>query len=73
MKDYVEQRLKELREEMEIGQKQLSKLEARSAELRNTLLRISGAVQALEEVLAHGQQRSPTHSPPAASTHREAS
>ncbi|RKG79687.1 hypothetical protein D7W79_09810 [Corallococcus exercitus] len=55
MKDYVEQRLAELRGELDLGQKQLAMLEARSAELKQTLLRISGAIQVLEDVMAHGQ------------------
>lgn len=54
MNDHIEQRLKELKAEFEAGQKMLSELEARQLDLRNTLLRISGAVQVLEEVLAAG-------------------
>lgn len=53
MKSYVERRLKELRDEMEIGQRQLSALEARVADLRSTLFRIGGAIQVLEDVLAN--------------------
>lgn len=45
-------RLKELRSEFESGQKALAELENRQANLRNTLLRISGAIQVLEEELA---------------------
>lgn len=56
MKDYVEQRLAELRGELDLGQKQLALLEARGTELRQTLLRISGAIQVLEDVMAHGQR-----------------
>jgi len=52
MKEQLEQRLKELRAEFEAGQKMLAEVESKRAELRNTLTRISGAVQVLEEELA---------------------
>jgi prefoldin subunit 5 len=48
----LEQRLKALRDELETGQKMLADVEARRAELQQTILRISGAVQVLEELLA---------------------
>ena len=55
----IEQRLKELKGEFEAGQKMLAELETRQANARNTLLRISGAIQALEELLSpakpHGE------------------
>lgn len=51
MKQQLEQRLNELRSEFESGQKALAELENRQADLRNTLLRISGAIQVLEEEL----------------------
>jgi hypothetical protein len=47
MKQQLEQRLKELRTEFESGQKALADLEVKQANLRNTLLRISGAIQVL--------------------------
>jgi hypothetical protein len=52
MRDYVEQRLKDLREEFETGQKQLAAMEVRTNDLKSTLFRISGAIQVLEEVLS---------------------
>jgi len=52
MKQKLEQRLKELRTEFESGQKTLAELETKQMNLRNTLLRISGAIQVLEEELA---------------------
>lgn len=50
MRERLEQRLAELKAEYESGQKMLADLEARRAELKNTLLRISGAVLVLEEL-----------------------
>jgi hypothetical protein len=41
-----------LREEFGRGQQQLSLLEQKRGEVRDTLLRISGAIQVLEELLA---------------------
>ena len=52
MKQQLENRLKELRSEFESGQKALADLEHQQANLRNSLLRISGAIQVLEEELA---------------------
>lgn len=52
MREQLEKRLKELREEFEAGQKMLTELETKQANLRKTLLRISGAVQVIEEELA---------------------
>lgn len=48
----LEQRLKELRTEFESGQKMMAELESKQANLRDTLLRISGAIQVLEELIA---------------------
>jgi predicted nuclease with TOPRIM domain len=52
MKEQLQQRLNELKAEYESGQKMLAELETKQANLRNTLLRISGAIQVLEEELA---------------------
>ncbi len=52
MSDRLEERLKGLRSDFEAGQKMLSDFEAKEANLRSTLLRISGAIQVLEEMLA---------------------
>ena len=51
MKDQLEERLKELKAEFESGQKMLAELEARQTSLWESLLRISGAIQVLEEEL----------------------
>lgn len=50
MKPQLEQRLQELRAEFESGQKMLADLESKQANLRDTMLRISGAIQVLEEL-----------------------
>jgi predicted nuclease with TOPRIM domain len=55
MREQLEQRLTQLKAEFEEGQKMLADLEARQTNLRSTLLRISGAVQVLEELLTEGQ------------------
>ncbi|WP_079432560.1 hypothetical protein [Zoogloea sp. LCSB751] len=52
MKNHLEARLHELRDEYEAGTQVLSDLQKKQDELRSTLLRISGAIQVLEEVLA---------------------
>ena len=52
MREQLTQRLAELKAEYESGQKMLAELEAKQANLRETLLRISGAIQVLEEELA---------------------
>jgi predicted nuclease with TOPRIM domain len=51
MKEQLKQRLNGLKTEFESGQKMLADLEAKQANLRDTLLRISGAIQVLEEML----------------------
>ena len=54
MKEKLKQRLKELRAEFEAGQKMLAEMELKQENLRNTLMRISGAIQVLEEELGTG-------------------
>ncbi len=51
MKEQLEKRLKALKTEFETGQKTMAELETNQANLRETLLRISGAIQVLEEEL----------------------
>ncbi|MDT7581491.1 MAG: hypothetical protein QOK35_2755 [Pseudonocardiales bacterium] len=50
MRAGAERRLGELRSEFEAGRRMLAELDARRAELQQTLLRIEGAVQVLEEL-----------------------
>ncbi|MBD2158527.1 hypothetical protein [Leptolyngbya sp. FACHB-16] len=52
MKEKLQQRLQSLKSEFEEGQKILAELEAKQTNLHQTLLRISGAIQVLEEVLS---------------------
>ena len=52
MRQGLEQRLQELKAEHTAGQKMLVDLEAKQVSLRETLIRISGAIQVLEEELA---------------------
>jgi len=51
MREQLEKRLDELKAEYEQGEKMLSDLDARREQVRQTLLRISGAIQILEEIL----------------------
>jgi predicted nuclease with TOPRIM domain len=51
VREKLEQRLTELRAEYESGRRALAELEQKQATLRDTVLRISGAIQVLEEEL----------------------
>jgi hypothetical protein len=51
VREQIEERLAALRQEYEAGGRMLADLEARRVELQQTLLRIGGAVQVLEELL----------------------
>jgi len=56
MEDRLKERLAQLREEFSTGQTQLVQAEARVRELRETLLRISGAIQVLSEELGESEE-----------------
>ncbi|HJQ29585.1 MAG TPA: hypothetical protein VJ827_09595 [Rubrobacter sp.] len=62
MRERLEQRLAELRTEFESGQQTLDQLETQATTVRQTLLRISGAIQVLEEELGepHGNSSEDT-------------
>jgi predicted nuclease with TOPRIM domain len=60
MRTQLEARLQQLKAEYEAGKKQLADLEASEANLRETLLRISGAIQVLEEELARTKEQAGT-------------
>lgn len=51
MREQLEKRLAELKAEYEAGEKLALEYESKLANLRTTMLRISGAVQVLEETL----------------------
>ncbi len=53
----MKERLAELKAEFERGQQHLQALDEQRVRLRDTLLRISGAIQVLEELLAGEEQR----------------
>jgi predicted nuclease with TOPRIM domain len=57
MKDQLVQRLQELKAEYESGQKMLADLQAKQANLEKTMLRISGAIQVLEELIAASEDQ----------------
>jgi predicted nuclease with TOPRIM domain len=54
MRQQIQARLEELKKELEAGQAELQKVEMQRTYLRETVLRIDGAVQVLEELLAGG-------------------
>jgi hypothetical protein len=54
MEETIKGRLAALRADFEAGERELVALEERSAELRRLLLRLSGAIQVLEELAAAG-------------------
>ncbi len=55
MRTQLEKRLAELKAEYEAGQKMLAELEKKCNEVEATLLRLSGAIQVIEEMLAQEQ------------------
>lgn len=57
MREQLEKRLEQLRSELESGSKMLSDLQTKESDLRETLLRITGAIQVLEEELGQGDQQ----------------
>ncbi|MEB3294553.1 MAG: hypothetical protein VKJ24_15460 [Synechococcales bacterium] len=58
MKAQLEQRLTDLKQEFESGEKMLQELDIKRTNLQQTLLRISGAIQVLEEILASDPESS---------------
>ena len=64
MREKIQARLTELRGELEAGEAELARVEQQRTYLRETLLRISGAVQVMEELLAEehpAERRSAGH------------
>jgi predicted nuclease with TOPRIM domain len=56
MREQLQERFEALKKEYEIGQSRLKELEAESTYIRETMLRISGAIQVLQELL-DGEKR----------------
>jgi septal ring factor EnvC (AmiA/AmiB activator) len=52
MQKQLTNRLRELKAEFEAGQAKLTEIESQASNLRSMILRISGAIQVLEEELA---------------------
>ena len=59
MREKLEERLKSLKAELEAGERMLADLETKRSSLRETLLRISGAIQVLEEELGRTSRDEP--------------
>ena len=55
----LEPRLAVLREEYDAGQAQLRALDQRVRDLQNTMMRISGAITVLEEMLGEDRAKQP--------------
>jgi hypothetical protein len=68
MREQIQARLEELKKELETGQAELHKLETQRTYLHETVLRISGAVQALEELLREDQSNRGTQGAPEENT-----
>jgi len=56
MKEQIKERIQQLKAEYESGQKMFAALEPQESNLRTTMLRISGAIQVLEELLAKAEE-----------------
>jgi hypothetical protein len=54
MQDRLRERIAELKAEFDKGQTKLAELEGQTREVQHTLLRISGAIQVLEELMEAG-------------------
>lgn len=61
MRDQLERRLAELKSEFETGQARLRDLSQQQAHVQETLLRISGAIQVLEELIGEQQSGANSH------------
>jgi predicted nuclease with TOPRIM domain len=55
MTNQIEARLTQLQAEYQKGQERLTALEHEATKVRDAMLRISGAIQVLEELLAKGE------------------
>ena len=55
MQEQLQNRLEELKKEFHAGQARLQEMEDQERRLRDTLLRIAGAIQVIEEELGKAQ------------------
>jgi len=58
MREQLQARIEVLNNEFETGQARLRELERQESVLRETMLRISGAIQVLQELLAESNEES---------------
>ena len=65
MQERMQSRLLELKREYELGDQRIRDLLQQEAAVRETLLRISGAIQVLEELLAGGSREQDAEPEPA--------
>ena len=56
MQEELQRKLDELKKEFEVGQNRLRELETEQAYVRETMLRISGAIQVLQELIEGPKQ-----------------
>jgi hypothetical protein len=59
VRDQLERRLDTLRAEQQAGERMRARLQAEQTEVEQTLLRISGAIQVLEELLSPAAEPEP--------------
>jgi predicted nuclease with TOPRIM domain len=59
MKEHIVIRLEQLRAEFRKGQERLAELERETSSVNNSMLRISGAIQVLEELLEQDLSNTP--------------
>jgi len=65
--DWAIQRLEELRGEYAAGESQIQSLQERQLQIRDSMLRIDGAIQVLEEMIRHSGAFEPIDGRPVAS------
>ena len=56
MQEELQRKLDELKKEFEVGQNRLRELETEQSYVRETMLRISGAIQVLQELIDGSKQ-----------------
>ena len=59
IREQITQRLEKLKAEYASGQQMLAELETKQENLKTTLLRISGAIQVLDELLVESPETQP--------------